>query len=155
MTIEVENVDAEEDDDWTRELRQRRLRFHRNSEGHVHAMVQSRMKSLQLNVQQYSERAIDERYLKKSFVAAETLAQKRSISYVIINPASDLELHVGDLIYLVRAPVPENIKDRRIDPRIGLKRKSSTASRSAFKLSNASNDQYDRSDSSSLITTAY
>lgn len=54
------------------ELRERRLRFHRNSEGHVHEMVslafelikynilfnfkvKQRMQTFQLNVQQYSE----------------------------------------------------------------------------------------------------
>ena len=125
MTIEVENVDEADDDDWARELRNRRLRFHRNSEGHVHAMVQSRMKTLQLDVQRYSQCRQRCFGHQKCIFSADTLAQKRNISFVLINPAAELELQVGDIIYLVRAPVAENINARRIDPRSGLKRKTS------------------------------
>ncbi|KAI6240715.1 Potassium channel subfamily T member 1 [Aphelenchoides fujianensis] len=107
VTIEVEDVDDEHP---TAELRERRLRFHRNSEGHVHEMVKQRMQRFHLNVQQYKEQ----------------LEQKRAISYVIINPSFDLELQAGDLIYVIRAPVAEHAKRRRIDPRIGLRRRSAS-----------------------------
>ncbi|KAI6209861.1 Calcium-activated BK potassium channel alpha subunit [Aphelenchoides besseyi] len=109
VTIEIEDVD---DETPLNELREKRLRFHRNSEGHVHEMVKQRMQTFQLNVQQYKD----------------TLEQKsdKRVQYVIINPSFDLELQAGDLIYVVRAPIfSEHAKNKRInDPRVGLRRKS-------------------------------
>ncbi|VDM75304.1 unnamed protein product [Strongylus vulgaris] len=45
-----------------------------------------------------------------------------TISFVIINPASDLQLEAGDIIYVIRSPVKEDAKSHRINPRRGLRR---------------------------------
>lgn len=104
------------------ELRERRLRFHRNSEGHVHEMVKQRMQTFQLNVQQYSKQP----NLISNFVtfSEESLDERKRISYVIINPSFDLELQPGDIVYVLRPPLAEGAKHKRIDPRIGLRRRS-------------------------------
>lgn len=49
---------------------------------------------------------------------------KKRISYVIINPSYDLELQLGDIVYVVRAPVDEGTKTKKIDPRIGMKKRT-------------------------------
>ncbi|KAI6192049.1 Calcium-activated BK potassium channel alpha subunit [Aphelenchoides bicaudatus] len=111
VAIEVEDLDEEGNP--LEELRERRLRFHRNSECHVHEMVKQRMQSFHLNVQQYNQ-SLDEK--------------KRNISYVIINPSFDLELQAGDIIYVLRPPLAESAKHKRTDPRFGLRRRSESKS---------------------------
>ncbi|KAI1716329.1 calcium-activated BK potassium channel alpha subunit domain-containing protein [Ditylenchus destructor] len=44
------------------------------------------------------------------------------ISYVIINPSPDLTINAGDIIYIIRAPVSENMKDKVSNSEIGLRR---------------------------------
>ncbi|KHJ93303.1 hypothetical protein OESDEN_06789 [Oesophagostomum dentatum] len=48
--------------------------------------------------------------------------KSNTISFVIINPASDLQLEAGDIIYVIRSPVKEDAKSHRINPRRGLRR---------------------------------
>ncbi|KAL6724470.1 hypothetical protein Aduo_019358 [Ancylostoma duodenale] len=55
--------------------------------------------------------------------AGEGMADRdNTISFVIINPASDLQLEAGDIIYVLRSPVKENAKSNKINPRRGLRR---------------------------------
>ncbi|EPB75431.1 hypothetical protein ANCCEY_05482 [Ancylostoma ceylanicum] len=55
--------------------------------------------------------------------AGEGMADRdNTISFVIINPASDLQLEAGDIIYVLRSPVREDAKGHRINPRRGLRR---------------------------------
>uniref|UniRef100_A0AC34RR67 Calcium-activated potassium channel BK alpha subunit domain-containing protein n=1 Tax=Panagrolaimus sp. JU765 TaxID=591449 RepID=A0AC34RR67_9BILA len=48
--------------------------------------------------------------------------QKKTLSYVIINPPRELELEPGDVVYVLRAPVKEDARSKKINPRRGLKR---------------------------------
>ncbi|EGT29914.1 hypothetical protein CAEBREN_31845 [Caenorhabditis brenneri] len=48
--------------------------------------------------------------------------EKSLISYVIINPAQDLELESGDIVYVIRSPIRKDATNARINPRRGLRR---------------------------------
>ncbi|KAK0403559.1 hypothetical protein QR680_016994 [Steinernema hermaphroditum] len=72
----------------------------------ISQMVQIRMRNLGLSPDDYR---------------AET-DKKDTISFVIINPSFDLELEPGDVIYVLRPPVAEDAKGKRINPRRGLRR---------------------------------
>ncbi|GMR30939.1 hypothetical protein PMAYCL1PPCAC_01134, partial [Pristionchus mayeri] len=45
-----------------------------------------------------------------------------TISYVIINPTTDMQLEEGDIVYVIRAPVKEDVRSRKVNPRRGLMR---------------------------------
>ncbi|CAD5233254.1 unnamed protein product [Bursaphelenchus xylophilus] len=102
VTIEVDEAEFEEE-----ERDENKSLLNENNKGNVQDLVKQRMKSLQLNVTQYKE----------------TLDFRRKISYVIINPSFDLELHAGDIVYVIRSPVSESTKTKKIDPRVGLRKK--------------------------------
>uniref|UniRef100_A0A7E4ZRB9 Potassium channel subfamily T member 2 n=1 Tax=Panagrellus redivivus TaxID=6233 RepID=A0A7E4ZRB9_PANRE len=48
--------------------------------------------------------------------------ERKTLSYVIINPPREMELENGDIIYVLRAPVKEDARNNRINPRRGLRR---------------------------------
>ncbi|VDM60176.1 unnamed protein product [Angiostrongylus costaricensis] len=52
----------------------------------------------------------------------EDIDKGNTISFVIINPAADLQLEAGDIIYVLRSPVKQDAKNDRINPRRGLRR---------------------------------
>ena len=46
----------------------------------------------------------------------------KTLSYVIINPPRELELEVGDVVYVLRAPIKEDARSKKVNPRRGLRR---------------------------------
>ncbi|KAJ1352345.1 hypothetical protein KIN20_008663 [Parelaphostrongylus tenuis] len=52
----------------------------------------------------------------------EDIDRSNTISFVIINPAADLQLEAGDIVYVLRSPVKQDAKGNKINPRRGLRR---------------------------------
>ncbi|VDK18807.1 unnamed protein product [Anisakis simplex] len=84
----------------------------------ISELVQSRMQHLGMTNSHY---IYDER--------------RATISFVIINPSSDIDLEAGDIIYVLRAPLSEGASRKRVNPRRGLRRKDLTPSQEEHKLS--------------------
>ncbi|CAJ0563944.1 unnamed protein product, partial [Mesorhabditis spiculigera] len=81
---------------------------HRFMRNEVQDMVKNRMKYLDMSV----DNTALERYEDK-----ETM-----ISYVLINPSQDLVLEAGDIVYVIRSPISENARNKKVNPRRGLRR---------------------------------
>ncbi|ULT80895.1 hypothetical protein L3Y34_011046 [Caenorhabditis briggsae] len=60
--------------------------------------------------------------IRDSHTLLEGSDEKSAISYVIINPAQDLELESGDIVYVIRSPIRKDATNARINPRRGLRR---------------------------------
>uniref|UniRef100_A0A914CUN9 Potassium channel subfamily T member 2 n=1 Tax=Acrobeloides nanus TaxID=290746 RepID=A0A914CUN9_9BILA len=58
--------------------------------------------------------------------------KRKTLSYVIINPAFDLELEPGDVVYVLRAPIREDTRSKRINPRAGLFRAPNISSHTSL-----------------------
>uniref|UniRef100_A0AC35GHR8 Calcium-activated potassium channel BK alpha subunit domain-containing protein n=1 Tax=Panagrolaimus sp. PS1159 TaxID=55785 RepID=A0AC35GHR8_9BILA len=72
------------------------------------ALVKARMETLGMSTDDYSEETTNNKL--------------KTLSYVIINPPRELELEAGDIVYVLRAPVKENARSNKINPRRGLRR---------------------------------
>uniref|UniRef100_A0A914YRD4 Uncharacterized protein n=1 Tax=Panagrolaimus superbus TaxID=310955 RepID=A0A914YRD4_9BILA len=72
------------------------------------ALVKARMQTLGMSIDDYTEET--------------TTNKPKTLSYVIINPPRELELEDGDIVYVLRAPVKEDARSKRINPRRGLRR---------------------------------
>ncbi|TKR80080.1 hypothetical protein L596_014210 [Steinernema carpocapsae] len=106
-----------------------------NKRREISQMVQIRMKNLGLCPDDYKSGG----------------DKKDTISFVIINPSFDLELEAGDVIYVLRPPVAEDAKNKKINPRRGLRRHR--ISPEARILDNYNHDRVDRPEIPEVVIT--
>ncbi|MFH4979492.1 hypothetical protein AB6A40_006201 [Gnathostoma spinigerum] len=89
----------------------------------ISALVQYRMQNLGMSVDNYE---LKHYTAHPEIIPIDCNDRKGTVSYVIINPSFDLELEAGDIVYVLRPPVPQETANTNIvNPRRGLKRVTS------------------------------